>query len=635
MAEMADPFDEALAGLRQIIVDIDGDGRPDVVTTADALQRMNRPSTALPSYLQGQINDVQNRQGLFTDENTAGPGRAVMAGLGDAIGFAGEMTGVPSMVRGARNIRQGVSEGSGMRTAAGVGEAAIGALPMAAAARPVANALFASAPRAMATLGVPMAATLPLQMSEAQAASGAKADTAVSADAEVQRLRQELNSLNQRRLGIQTTNIKGQSAASADASRARMDTAIGDQIRMTQEALTQAESRARESYTQSAPFREKYPEAVPAIMAAGGTLAFGMPFAGTMKNRLADASRSYRLGREADDIVRQANLTGPEAIPVAELATRQARLEQSSNALSRASSGVVPATTNALAQAGSVGMSGLTMAEASALPEQLDYMLNPPGHPARETASKLFRDPGYYQDRAAPFVGGMGLGLMGKKTANMLAPGGGVDQARIDAALELGTPQMLDRMGRLSQHREWMRTPPGPAGPALPGPSGGLQALPGGGAAGGGGGTPQIPGPRQMPSPGSAHYDQAGAHGAVARQYLDELLTANQRSRHSLANNPNLVETVARNLEARFHVAGLPPVRPEALRELTGASVAALRRMDATARAGGRGTVTAPALRDSVMTNIQGNPGMLSLPIAAGMSGEVFNALAPRPDSAY
>lgn len=632
-----DPFDEALMGIRRIMIDLDGDGIPDAVTTMDVRNEMgrigaaNRP-TGLPEYLQQGQRDAQLEQGAYAEPYRANKLHPLLGVLGEAAQFSAEMTGIPGMVRGAENIRQGVGEGSMTRTAMGAGQAALGALPIASASRPVANALFADAPRAMATVGAPMAAMLPFQMGEAQASGASKANAAVGSDPEVVRLRNELKALNQRRLDVQATSIKGQKAASADASRSRMDAAIADQIKATESLLTQAEGRARTSYTQNAPFREKYPEAVPAIMAAGGAMAFGMPFAGAFKNRVSDAFRAGRLGREADDIVQQANVTGPGAVPVAELATRQARLEQSASAFSDAKNGFIPGASSALNTAGSIGMSGLTMAEASALPEQLDYMLYPPGHPARETATQLFRNPDYYKDRLAPFVGGAGLGLTGKKMANMLTPGAALDQPRIDAAVNLGTPQMLDRMNRISQHRQWVQNPPRVANP------GAGAALPPAGPPGGNAGPQRGLPPPPAPGPGSplagAAYEQAGAHGQIARQYLDELLTLNQGSKSRLTNNPNLTEIVARNLEARYASAGVPMPDPAALRVRAEQTVDALRRADSIARTGRRGTMTAPALRDDVLGMIQGNPGMLSLPIASGMGGNVLNALAPRPDNA-
>lgn len=628
-----DPFDEALTGIRRVLVDLDGDGRPDAVTTMDVRNEMgrigvaNRP-TGLPEFLQQGQRDAQLEQGGYAEPYRANRLHPMLGGLGEAAQFGAEMTGVPGMVRGAGNIRQGIGEGSMSRTAMGAGQAVLGALPIASMARPVANAFFADTPRAVATVGAPMAAMLPFQMGEARAQSTTKANVAVGSDTEVQRLRNELRNLNQRRLDVQTTGIKGQKAASADASRSRMDAAIAEQIKVAETALAQAEDRARTSYTQNAPFREKFPEAVPAIMAAGGAMAFGMPFAGAFKNRVSDAFRAGRLGREADDIVQQANATGPGAAPVVELATRQSRLEQSAGAFNDARSGFIPGASSALNTAGSIGMSGLTMAEASALPEQLDYMLNPPGHPAREAATQLFRDSEYYKDRLAPFVGGFGLGLTGKKMANLLTPGAVLDQPRIDAAINLGTPQMLDRMNRISQHRQWIQSPPPPTTVAI---GGGLPPV-GPTVAGGGPqrGLPPPPTPAPAGGQSAGLYEQSGAHGAVARQYLDELLTANERSRVPLTGNANLPEMIARNLEARYATAGLSMPHPQELRVRVEQTIEALRRADAMARSGNRGTMTAPALRNDVLGMIQGNPGMLSVPMATGFGGGVLNALAPR-----
>ena len=635
-----DPFDMALAGLKRVMVDLDGDGRPDAVTTVDVrgemgrLDAIDRP-TGLPDYLRQGIRDVQTQQGAFDLPDSARGVHPLLGGIGEAAQFGAEMTGIPGMVRGAGNIRQGVSDGSAARTAFGAGQAALGAMPMASAVRPVANALFASAPRTVATVGGPMAAMLPFQASEARAASTDKANAAVAKSPDVQRLRDELRQLNQRRIDIQTQGIPGQKAASADASRARMDAALGEQIKAVEAALGQTETRERESYTQNAPFREKYPEAVPAIMAAGGTMAFGLPFGNALKGRMADAFRANRLGSEADDIVRQAGMTGPNAAPVADLAVRQGRLEQSAKAFNDRTQGAIPATINGLGAAGGIGLSGFALAEASAVPEQLDFMLNPPGHPARETASNLFRDPNYYKDRLAPFFGGAGLGVTGKKLASTITPGGGLDQARIDAAANIGTPEMVDRMNRITQHRQWVQNPP-----ALANGAGGGALPPGGPGAGGAApqrGLPPPPVPGQNPGPVGATYEQAGAHGQIARQYLDELLTANERSRIPLTSNPNITEIVARNLEARYAAAGVPMPNPEALRQRAQQTVDELTQVDRMLRSTGQGhTSTAPSRREGILKTIQGNPGMLSVPFASGAGGAALNALGPRPeDSAY
>lgn len=129
--------------------------RRDVINAAMRLARQaggraeERPKSPVPDYLL-----QQQREGIPNagDTNPA-PGRRVLDALGELGGIAGEMTGVPSVYRGAKTM----GEDGASNKIKGAAEIASGVLPglgMTKAAAP----LFRTLPRTIATMSAPGAA---------------------------------------------------------------------------------------------------------------------------------------------------------------------------------------------------------------------------------------------------------------------------------------------------------------------------------------------------------------------------------------------------------------------------------------------------------------------------------------------
>ena len=111
------------------------------------------------------------------EEQEDGSHRACLSRLAKGAELAAEFTGVPSIVRGVRNIAD--ESGDGWQKAKGAGQVVMGAIPGMSAVRqaaPVFNALAGTAPRAVATV---LGASAPGVVSNAQEAKkGAEAELA-------------------------------------------------------------------------------------------------------------------------------------------------------------------------------------------------------------------------------------------------------------------------------------------------------------------------------------------------------------------------------------------------------------------------------------------------------------------------
>lgn len=288
-----------------------------------------------------------------------------------------ELTGIPSIMRGADNVSRGWNESDPWRMAGGAGQVALGAVPGLTVARaPAAAMLAGTMPRAAATGA---AASVPLGVSDAHAASGAGIAKAFDGDPEVQRIRQEIAAKEADRTRIATQPVRGMSAASADKARATASAQIDGDIARLNEQLGKVQQRVESEYRSNAPFRERYPGAAEALFAGGLGIAGGMPFADTMKRRVAD----FAFNRPAPTMAAEAGHFGKSAA------------------------------------AGS-----LAVFEGSGLPEQIDALSFSPGHPTREKARAELTSPDYYASRipAAVLSGATGT-LLGTEAAKLITPG--------------------------------------------------------------------------------------------------------------------------------------------------------------------------------------------------------------------
>lgn len=111
-----------------------------------------RPRSPVPDYLLGQQRDAMADR--VARSEVEGPYEPTP--MPTALQVGAELTGLPSIVRGAGAIKQGYDEGSPLKAGMGAIEAGGGLLPgmsVMRGAAPVTQALFGSIPRAGATMG--------------------------------------------------------------------------------------------------------------------------------------------------------------------------------------------------------------------------------------------------------------------------------------------------------------------------------------------------------------------------------------------------------------------------------------------------------------------------------------------------
>lgn len=562
--ESADPFDAAVAALVAALDD------PSVVTaTRGEVPAPRRAPAEVRAYNPSLIDQVA---AFFMGDDRPSPERARLVsgmfgttGLGTNRASIADMTGLPSIERGVRHMGDGVDEGSGARIAGGAGEIALGALPGLAAVRatrPMINALMQTAPRAMATIGAPTAAMLPMQIGDAQAASSSHEAAAVASDAEVMRLRAERAKILADRTAVNERHARSGPVTQHKALEPfDRQLALYDGTADAPGLIGQAEDRARTGFRQNAPFRDRYPSAAEGIAAVGATVAGAVPFANAVKNNLANRlvyDPAIRRQTRAVETALNGSKTEPSAIgrmfgsepqTVPRSAERFA-LEQGVLREQLASrEALEPGWRNYLA-GGALGAA--TMQEARMVPEEIDAYAFPWGHPTREAAVNALTSPDYYLSGIVPSVlGGATMGTLGTKVGNLASQRKAtpdLDRARVVAKMDYGTRQPVEpgapppgspppgpsNFGRVTDAMtnrlvRWIE--PGPA-PTPPGPStGGVPPTPVGPGPGPGHvgpqpGSPPPRGPGGGPAPGPRSQPYGAPQKAVARPFIENEVAA-------------------------------------------------------------------------------------------------------------
>lgn len=397
--------------------------------------------------------------------------------------FATELTGVPSMVRGGQRMGQAAYEGDTLGFAAGGAEAALGMVPGGAATQTGRAALapfISSVPRAMATGAVAMAPEAAFAARGARRQAEAKTEAAqpdgleamreaVRGDPNLEALLMQFNQKNEQA----SANVRGVNRESADKIRAQ---ASEDAKRLWGDLLTGVDEKRKAN----APFRERYPGVAEGLGYTAAGLAAAVPFANTIKTRLARSLiENPRINRAADSL--EAAFDNVRT-PTAKLAGMQDQLRRRVNDYEAATGKA--ATAKDVAK--NVGMGALLTYEGSSIPEQVDSLAFPPGHPVRENARQELTSPDYYEKRVpAAVASGLLTGLGGMKVGAAITPGGAPrDLSRARELIDRGSPESLDRIRNLQAYRDLSRAP------------GGHGTTPTGGGGGGGptgGNTPQNP----------------------------------------------------------------------------------------------------------------------------------------------
>lgn len=558
---------------------------------------------------------------------------------GNLIGaMAFEATGIPSVARGVGDIQKGYQEGDPLRAAAGAGQIGLGIMPGAGlfrVGRAAMNSATATAPRAAATIGgamVPMAAA---DVRDARASGGDKVLAAVEGDQKVQELRGRLEQLRGEQQRILSTPIKGLNRASADAARERMAAPLNEEIATlvgTPEKpglIKQAEDAAAQRYLSNAPFRERYPGVAESLMYGGTALAAAVPGLNVMRHRYADRfayqpqleaqarrvenalrgsttqpnALQRAMGREAETIAPNQGVFETERATLQNmLASRQAR------------------------EPGHVGpalMGAAIVQEARMLPEEIDAIVFPHGHPAREAATNALVDPMYYAKGAIPsLLMGGAAAHYGAKAGNMLSPrAGDVDRAVAASQLQwkgkapapIEGPSRMDRIKEAATQRaeSWLR-PRSPEGPAA-----GTPSSPGGAPVAGGTGSGQSRPQPSEPTSSGLPVPSRGPSASQSPKYVDQhsnIATPLMESYLSRGQIPP-VSQMRDELKAAYKAAGLPVPRDADLTKRINATRPMLEAVQ-----------DAPSeVKAKILEALKKSPGFLAIPAAVGAGGALLD----------
>ena len=400
-------------------------------------------------WLTNQLADVKDGTGQRFPSGVFEP-------LAGAAGLAAEMTGVPSIMRGYEHLQD--DSGDPWKKAQGVGEIAMGVLPGMAVTRagaPVVNALMGSAPRAVATMG---AAAVPggvVGAQESRKAADATLSQITPPDymtrelAEIRRLKaakqQEFNAVNQKH-----------ARSGPETQRQALGTLQAD-LNTLSTKETEAETRIRdhlaaetERIRKELPFRQRYPGAAETIGGTAAGLSAFLPFASTVKNRLGEAVEGWMMGRAANKADAAFN-----AGKIPEFAEAQSVLARRAKNLDDKTSGAVYPIMGVQGDklATQVGLGTVMNFEGGSIPEQVDALAFPPGHPTREAARNALSDPDYYKSRALPaFLWGLGMTGIGAEAGNLVTPSARVPE-RVRSIVDRGSPQSIEQLNKIAQYQ--------------------------------------------------------------------------------------------------------------------------------------------------------------------------------------
>ena len=451
-AQDGDPFEGLLVAFDE---DLQARGMP-ALGRATPPVAAKRPRSPVPDYLlQQQRGGIPNG-----DDANPSPGVRTLNALGDVGRFGAEMTGVPSVVRGVRHLTD--ENGDGWTKAKGAGEVVLGAMPgltVVRGAAPVLNALAGTVPRALGTIA---GATVPSVVVGAREDGKAAADV-LSNIQPPDYMTKELNDLKAQKAAKQqefnTLNQK-HARSGPETQRQALDPLHADLADLNAK-IADAEGRARqylagetEKMRQQLPFRQRYPGAAEAIGGGAAALSTFLPFASTMKTRIGNTVEGWLQGRAASKADALFEAGKYPAFVEAQNALGK-RIENLDNATTGASYDILGAKAGDVAKA--VGLGTLLNFEGAAIPEQVDALAFPPGHPTRERARDELTKPDYYASRAIPaLLWGAGTTGLGAEAGSLMTPGGKVPE-RAREVVRRGSPESiadLERITRYVQARE-------------------------------------------------------------------------------------------------------------------------------------------------------------------------------------
>lgn len=371
-----------------------------------------------------------------------GSGNRFLDILGDT---AVELTGIPSIVRGGRNIGRAFSEGDPLRGLQGAGEVALGALPGAAAFRPgraLLRALTATPGRAVGSTAALGATGLPSEIGDAQAEAETNAGNAIFSDPEVKAL---MDMRTEAQAAYDAMNQKHRRSPPVTQQKALEP--YQKRLNDIDAKITEAENRARNAYIKEAPFRERYPGAAEAIGYGAMGLGAAIPFANTVKKRLADTLVNAPSMRRATKAANTAFDAGNDMDFIRQQARLADKVKNWEGAHSTAT-GIGDFAKNA-------GLGGLLAFEGAAVPEQVDALAFPPGHPTRQRAREELGRGGYYLERLpAAALTGLLTSKVGSELGKVVTPGGRPELGAAREVLDRGSDKSREALQRLRDYRD-------------------------------------------------------------------------------------------------------------------------------------------------------------------------------------
>jgi hypothetical protein len=417
-------YERLFAGYRKAWVDLNGDGVPDAPA-----QPTQQPQNALysnpgsPAIMPDGMPTGVRDPVLWSD--------SMPSPLVAARDMLGEVSGAYGVQRGAKNIQEGMQQGSPMRVAGGAAEAGLSMLPYSGAAS---RAAFATVPRAMGT-GFAIGGAPVLGSGFATPANAAGAQSTPSVDneglvrqysteraqiaSEIAQARQARDA--QRPQGREPTPKSDPKFTAAnnrvtelEAKASGLDTRIKDlQFQMSPEYNLKIEKQrfeddaAQKLKKSQTPFREQFPEASQLLPAIGLSAAFGIPFAGKALQRMIYPGVGSKM---ASEVTQATNALARNDAPQIAMSSEalKARLASGPDAPPMTAMGAASSFANGAKEPLMLGVAGAgASAEASMYPDQYDAA-NLPDGPLRDAARARSLDPINYLER----------GLMGALAAN-------------------------------------------------------------------------------------------------------------------------------------------------------------------------------------------------------------------------
>ncbi|HWK42693.1 MAG TPA: LPD23 domain-containing protein, partial [Croceibacterium sp.] len=415
---MPQNFEQAFAELDAALIDLDGDGVPDVAVPQQSVQQ---PSNAMAGYAQGGQQPQTNamaQAARYDNTNFPSGGGLPDYGFGPVTQMSklGVVPGTDGDISNTSRPQEYTAPIAEMTPAPIPGGAAIArALPRVAGL--AAGGLGLSAMVSDAGQG----SESPLQQLYAQQSSlAARRDEAVrardregatgkgprfqAADAEVRRLEAELSGLN---------------AMISDENRRN-----SPEYQMEMQRKADELAREQKEKEAATPFRERYPEIAGALPYAGYAASLGLPFAAGAKKNIGSFFPGSYAGRVRSAAGRaEAAVAGSDRNAMATSATELGHLIQNQ-----------PTTRNAMADAGAAAAAGGVLgAEAGLIPDVIDYSnANLSDEDRAGTLERL----GDLQGHALRIGSGALTGWSGYKAGQILTPKRTPDMGRANAMRE-------------------------------------------------------------------------------------------------------------------------------------------------------------------------------------------------------